>query len=155
MKIKFEKYKPVLFFIILLSISCSQIFAQPNAEPNGESKKERVEALRVAYITNRLNLTSEEAQKFWPIFNQYKSDLRTLRHNFHPKDAEAPLTADQQLEFDQKKLDLKKKYKPQFESAIGKDKVNLLVTAEEDFKKELMRIMKDRRDGREPRPVNR
>lgn len=155
MKIKFEKYKPVLFFVILLNISYSRIFAQPNAEQNGESRKERVEALRVAYITNRLNLTSEEAQKFWPIFNQYKSDLRTLRHNFHPKDAEVPLTADQQLEFDQKKLDLKKKYKPQFESAIGKDKVNLLVTAEEDFKKELMRIMKNRRDGREPRPANR
>jgi hypothetical protein len=42
-------------------------------------------------------------------------------------------------------LDLKKRFKPQFEQAIGKEKLNLLMQVEEDFKRELMKAMQERR----------
>ena len=156
MKAKFKNWFIITFLLLSMSGIATSIQAQNDAPQNAANdKKERVEALRIAYLTNRLNLSAEEAQRFWPIFNQYKGDLKTLRQNFHPKGATIQLTADQELEFEQKKLDLKKRYKPQFESTIGKEKVNRLVTAEEDFKKELMRIMRERRDARGPKPAMR
>jgi len=149
MKTKFTRWLNVVILWLSMTGINTSIQAQNNAPQNADGdKKERVEALRVAYLTNRLNLSADEAQRFWPIFNQYRGDLKTLRQNFHPKGNNAQLTADQELEFEQKKLDLKKHFKPQFESTIGKEKVNRLVTAEDDFKKELMRIVRNRRDLR-------
>jgi hypothetical protein len=114
--------------------------------PHDKGQHERVESFRIAYITEHLKLTPEEAQRFWPVYNAYRADLKTLRKNFRADDNDGtPLTADQQLEFDQKKLDLKKRFKPQFEQAIGKDKLNLLLQVEDNFKKELMKTMQDRR----------
>ena len=44
-----------------------------------EERIERVKALRIAYISDQLDLTPEEAQKFWPIFNQF-DDKQTELH---------------------------------------------------------------------------
>ncbi|MFN8278389.1 MAG: hypothetical protein U0T84_12975 [Chitinophagales bacterium] len=134
------------FFVIVLLVGYSAM-AQTPAPAGGEggARHERVEALRVAYITNQLQLSPEEAQRFWPVYNQFHHDLRTLRQNFGGKGAD--LTADQQLEFEQKKLDLKKRYKPQFEQCIGKEKVNRLARTEENFKRDLVRVLRERREG--------
>lgn len=129
--------KNILFFFFT-TITLSS-FAQ-------QKSHEKIEAMRVAFITNRLNLTAEESQKFWPVYNAFRADMKTLRKNFSDDDKDGtPLTADQRLEFDQKKLNLRLAYKPQLEAAIGKEKMNQLMTAEEAFKKELVRIMQERR----------
>jgi len=114
------------------------------------SPKEKIEAMRVAFITNRLDLSPAEAKLFWPVYNSYRHDLAQLRRSFYPNDegAEAHLDAERQMEFEQKKLDLKKQYLPQFEQAIGKAKVNKLVSAEEDFKRLLIQTMRNRRQQR-------
>jgi hypothetical protein len=113
------------------------------------NQKEKVESMRIAFITQRLNLTPDESRAFWPIYNNYRHDLTRLRRNFYPMDdgTDPHLNADQQLDFEQKRLDLKKSYKPQFEQVIGKDKMNLLVGAEEDFKRMLVQIVRNRRNG--------
>ncbi|MCW3125322.1 MAG: hypothetical protein JWO03_980 [Bacteroidetes bacterium] len=131
----------LLFVMLLMSTAMS---AQAN------QKKEKVESMRVAFITHRLNLTPSEAKVFWPVYNNYRHDLTTLRRNFYPMDdgTDPHLDADKQLEFEQKKLDLKKRYKPEFEQALGKEKLNMLVGAEEDFKKMLVQIVRNRREQR-------
>lgn len=135
-----------LILVLVLMLLSLLIQAQPNQD--GKNRSERIESMRVAFITQRLTLTAAEAQKFWPVYNSYRSDVKTLRRNFKQTEEDGtPLTADERLEYDQKKLDLKKSYKPQLEAAIGKEKMNLLMTAEEDFKKELMQIMREKRDG--------
>ena len=117
-----------------------------NAQSHAQGKKEKVEAMRIAFITKRLDLTPEEAKGFWPLYDTYRKDLATLRRNFDPKDdgSDPHLDADRQLEFEQKKLDLKKQYKPQFESVLGKTKLNLLISAEEDFKRILVQTIRNR-----------
>jgi len=132
----YRYFVPALLFIVL----SSSAFAQ-------SSPKEKVEAMRVAFLTNRLELSPEEAKQFWPIYNSYRHDLAQLRRSFYPHDdgSDAHLDANRQLEFEQKKLDLKKQYLPQFEQVIGKAKLNKLVSAEEDFKRLLMETMRNRR----------
>ncbi|MFN8309815.1 MAG: hypothetical protein U0T73_07620 [Chitinophagales bacterium] len=132
----------LIFAGTLLTLSAQT--PAPATDQQG-NRHEKIEAMRVAYITNRLQLTPEEAQRFWPVYNQFHNELKQLRRNFKADDG--GMTADEQLEFDQKKLDLRKRYKPQYEAAIGKEKVNLLMTAEEDFKRELMRVLRERREG--------
>lgn len=133
------------FVVALLSM------AQP---PQGGDKREKIEALRIAFISERLNLTPEEAQKFWPVYNQYQTDLKSLRDNFGMGPGKPQLTADQALDFDQKKLDLKKKYKAQFETVIGKEKVNTLYNLEEEFRRKLQEMREQRKqnqvDGQGP-----
>lgn len=124
-------------------VACVAVSAQA-------TQREKVESMRIAFITHRLALTPDEATRFWPVYHSYRHDLATLRRNFYPMDdgTDPHLSADKQVEFEQKKLDLKKRYIPQFEAAIGKEKVNRLVGAEEDFKKMLVQIVRNRREQR-------
>lgn len=139
MKLIYTTYRHFISAIFIVMLS-SSLLAQP-------TPKEKVEAMRVAFLTNRLDLNPEEAKQFWPVYNSYRHDLTQLRRSFYPNDdgTDPHLDASRQLEFEQKKLDLKKQYLPQFEQVIGKAKLNKLVTAEEDFKRLLMETMRNRR----------
>lgn len=135
MKTTNQKMKSGLLFVAILMATAT--IAQPRQAPqNGGEKGDKIEAMRVAFITQQLNLTPEEAQKFWPVYNQYHEDIKTLRRNFKTAEGQE-LSADQQLDFEQKKLDLKKRYKAQFEGVIGKEKVNSLYGLEDDFRKKM------------------
>jgi hypothetical protein len=133
----------VAVFILLIAAGLSAQTPPPNT-------REKVEAMRIAFITNRLELTPDQAKLFWPVYNGYRQDLAQLRRSFFPNDegGNARLDADRQLEFEQRKLDLKKQYKPQFEQILGKAKLNKLVTAEEDFKRLLMQTIRNRHQQR-------
>jgi hypothetical protein len=135
---KIQRLAAAALFIILMSTGL-------NAQAN---QREKVESMRIAFITHRLNLTPVESKQFWPIYNSYRHDLTTLRRNFYPMDdgTDPHLDADKQLEFEQKKIDLKRRYKPEFEQVLGKEKLNLLVGAEEDFKKMLVQIVRNRKE---------
>ena len=136
---------------LFVTLSIAILLATTATAQDG-SKHERVEQMRVEFLSHRLNLSSEDAKHFWPLYNDFRADMTTLRRNFYPNDGgEHHLNADAQLEFEQKRLDLKKRYKPLFEQAIGKEKVNLLVSAEDDFKRMLMQTMRNRREHR-PHP---
>ena len=129
--------------IMLLAISA-------NAQ---NTQKEKVEAMRIAFITTRLELTPEEAKLFWPIYDNYRYDLTQLRRSFYPNDdgTDPHLDADRQLEFEQRRLDLRKTYKPQFAGVLGKEKLNKLISAEEDFKRMLIQTqtMRNRHQQRQ------
>ena len=134
--------------IIAVMIMGVNLYAQPPQGPPDGEKGERIEALRIAFISNELNLTPQEAEKFWPVYNQFRGDMKTLHQNFK-RDGSGQLNAEQQLDFEQKKLDLKKKYKAQFESCLGKDKVNQLYNLEQKFHDKLkeMRDQRQRQKG--------
>lgn len=62
------------FFALTLCLFASVLlFAQPQGKPNDEQRKkdwERLQAEKIAFITQELDLTPEEAQVFWPVYNQ-------------------------------------------------------------------------------------
>jgi len=39
-------------------------------------KGERLEAMKIGFITERLNLSSDEAKVFWPVYNKFTDDLK-------------------------------------------------------------------------------
>lgn len=143
----------ILSAVVLLN-SVQIVKAQSAAlEP---SKRERLEALKVAYLTEKLNLTPEEAQQFWPLYNELDNKLQEIRkkqrgnrseskQNFDSmSDADVSKAIDQELALEQKELDLKKEYNEKFKKILPIKKVAKLYAAEHGFRKELLHRAKDR-----------
>ncbi len=134
--------------LLLVCFTATKGFAQDQPSKTEGDKGGKIEALRIAFISQRLNLTADEAEKFWPVFNAYRDDLSQLRKNFKVGAGNPSLTADQQLDFEQKKLDLKKKYKSRFDAVLGSDKVNILYNIEEEFRQKLKEFHDQREHNR-------
>lgn len=139
------------------------LFAQ---EEMGENK-ERVEALRIAFLTKRLSLTTDEAQKFWPIYNQYNLELENTRKESllmrkalkegmeTMTDKEVEKVADEFLGQRRKEVDIMDKYYLQFKKTLPIRKVALLYKSERDFKRHLLAEMRNRQSGEAPARVGR
>lgn len=67
-----------IFFIAFTLIGILQVAAQ-----NDDNHRERIRSLKAAYITDQLDLTSKEAQEFWPIYNLYQKERRKLYRREH------------------------------------------------------------------------
>lgn len=114
------------------------LMAQPTED------KEKMQALFVFFVTRQLNLTPEDAQKFWPVYNQYEAESIKLRKEYRQKGGDP-------IEVEQKQLDLKKKYKPEFLKAINNDQFNKLLTIDKDWKEKLRQELERRKKEKQGR----
>jgi hypothetical protein len=97
-----------------------------NGNGTGNGNGNKLEVLKIAYITNRLNLSPEEAQRFWPIYNDYAREI----HQAH-QDANRNGTNEIQLE--ENILNIRKKYNTEFARALSAEKVNTFFRSEKEF----------------------
>jgi hypothetical protein len=118
-----------------------------------QQDKDRVEALRVAFISKRLELTTAESEKFWPLYNEYNDKVRALkknlRQNYHAKgenatEKEAEDLYNLDLQSRQAETDLHKQYSEKIKAVIGVRKTIRLRLAEEYFKREIIKNIKER-----------
>jgi hypothetical protein len=115
--------------------------------------QERVEALRVAFITDRLALTPTEAQAFWPIYNEFKEKTDNIERPFPDKkakltDKEADDFIEKGLAAEEARIKLKREYYKKLKKVIPPQKLLELHRVEKDFKRELIGTMRhERRKG--------
>ena len=121
------------------------------------TKKEKLDALKIAYITETLQLTPEEAQVFWPVYNLMEEEMKTIRkakrknrmetkRNFESMtDSQLTAAIDSELSFEQQELDLKRSYNQKFLGILPVKKVALLHQAREGFKRKLLRSAREKR----------
>ena len=147
-----KKYFSLLIYCLVTVAYC---FAQD--DPSNETGKEKIEAMKVSFITKRLSLSPEEAKAFWPLYNQYESELETLRKNHKkdrmfqdssPSDKDIERLIDSEIIFKQNEVDILKKYHSQFKKLLPIKKVAMLYKAEEDFKRELLKQLKEKNQNR-------
>ncbi len=125
-----------IVLLLTIFISClTALYAQDDNDPRGE----RVQALKIAFITQKLDLTADEAQKFWPVYNQYDREIKNVQRTGKNGDA---------LENEEQLLNIRKKYKPAFEKVVGPEKLNKLYNAERDFRAVLIQRLKNRQAQR-------
>src|SRR5882762_10293643 len=84
-----------------------------------------IETMKIAFITKRLNLTPEEAQRFWPIYNTYAGEVRQAYIVYRDRPNE--------IELEEALLNIRKKYSTEFLKAISPGKINDFFRAEKDF----------------------
>jgi hypothetical protein len=137
--------------ILLLLLCTIPVFAQDDdavvieRDPKAQQK---IKAAHAAYITERLGLTPEEAEKFWPVYREYVEKRKGLRHQFRDarksgQDEKALLDLD--LKIKQQELDLEKDYSGRFQKIITPQKLMNLRLAEADFKRLILRQIQQRR----------
>ncbi len=125
----------------------------------------QIEAQKIAFITKELDLSPQEAQVFWPVYNEFDAKRKALRESFRTNtelsnkkiddvtDKEAADLADNQLIQSQKLLDLRKEYHLKFKSTLPIKKVLKLYEAERRFQEELLgQIRGNRKNGPPPHP---
>jgi hypothetical protein len=133
------------FFTLLFFVIANFAFSQTD-------KKEKIDALRVAFITKKVNFTTQEAEAFWPLYNEMNDKLEAVRKTFRQqynaktnydfqtdKEAEAYLNAELQLK--QKEFEIYKEYYEKFKKVLPVKKVAAVRRAEEDFKKEIIKTI--------------
>ena len=139
--------KGLALAILLITMSVA-VFAQRPAE-----RGDKLESLRVSFITEKLNLTPDEAEKFWPVYNEYHDKMREVsgrgkgseKANFETmSDAEIATWLDDQIEKEKKVIELRGEYIGKFKQVLPTRKVALLLKVEKDFRVKMLQIMRER-----------
>ena len=134
----------------MLSFQCMQVNAQRDSD-----RHERIQAMKIAYITERLELTPAEAEKFWPVYNDYNSkknkvlqDMRKVRR--HYIENHENMNEEEHLELLEKFIKLQKEdadllpsYQEKFIEVLPPKKVMKLYIAEIQFKNYLLQKLRD------------
>ena len=145
-----KKYTLIILFLIS-AFSYSQ----------NTRKMERIKVLRIAYISNKLELSPAEAEKFWPVFNAFDTrqfDLRLkkkqLMFKLKPENSETFSDLEMKnLLYESEDLDNelqlnRKTFVKNLQGIISPQKILILKQLEEDFKNEILKQIKNRRQKR-------
>jgi hypothetical protein len=137
-----------IFLILALSSCAFFVKAQDDQTTQTpavtDQREQDIEALKVAFLSKQLDLTPEEAQQFWPVYNQYAIELKQIIKS----DPDV-------LDRDERVLNVRKKYKDQFVKILGADRLNRLFEAEGRFHQLLIRAMRRQQENRPLRPLRR
>lgn len=154
--------KKILTTTLLLLIVLGAMAQQPEDPDQTQldpKAQERINNLRIAYITDKLSLTTEQAEKFWPIYREFalerrriNTELRAARTELDkqkddPKRQEAVLQLS--LQTRQRLLDLEKDYSGRMLKVISAEQVNRLRQADMEFRDLLQqrRLNQQRREN--------
>ncbi len=66
-----KSFKTLVVFVCLIFsvLSTNSVFAQKQESQDTKFSKENIESMKIAFFTKELNLSCEEAEKFWPVYN--------------------------------------------------------------------------------------
>ncbi|TDT45580.1 hypothetical protein CLV90_2670 [Maribacter spongiicola] len=142
------------FIIIIFLFVTTLSFGQRNQD------WEKINTLKVAFITEKLSLSTKEAQQFWPVYNEYQEKRNILRKKSHnqirgkmkdtdaltEKEAENLLALHIQIEEEEEVLDAN--FLKNVSKVISAKKTLLLLRSEEEFKRQLMKQYRQNKGGR-------
>ena len=116
-----------------------------------DSKKNEIETLKIAFITNALNMSTETAQKFWPIYNKYEGLGNELQSQMHcsvydrmedlktMNDEDSGELLKNYLELRDREQALRKEFVKELKTIISAKEIMQLKKAEYDFHKKLLK----------------
>ena len=138
------------FIGVILSMCLITLFGF--AQGNKKQLQERIETRKVAFMTNRLELTPDEAQQFWPLYNEYQAKRTAIKKEYGGKgnlnlmtDVEVGIFVDKQLEREERMLDLKREYVYKIKNVLPIRKVAMLPRLENRFKEWMLSQIKQRK----------
>lgn len=141
--------------ITLISI-CLFCVISLSAQMNKESR-EKINTLKIAYLTEQLNLTSLEAEKFWPIYNAYDKEQNNLRNENRTRlkaliqkngsidsisEQEAEKLINLKIKADKKLIEIQERFIEKIRTVISYKKLIKLQVSEMEFARKLMRKYK-------------
>lgn len=138
-----------LIFLLVTTVSFGQ-----------RGNREKIKSLKVAFITDKLELSSTEAQQFWPVYNKFEEEREQLRKKerteIRDKINDVPALSDTEAEnilnqFTKLKAaeeKLNTAYLNEIKKVLSAKKTLLLLGSEEEFKRRLLKQYRQNRGGR-------
>jgi hypothetical protein len=157
----------IIVFITLAVFSLLRAEAQnPNQKPlpNQNPNFDKLNTYKIAFFTRRLNLTSQEAEKFWPVYNEFQDkrnaiqiERQTLNRNINQNelnmaDKDLIEAGDKQIAFQVQEAGLAQEYHKKFKEILSPAKVIKLYQAENQYRLQLLNELKDRQPVRNNPP---
>jgi hypothetical protein len=130
-------------YLLILTVLISSLFtakAQDDLQGDDNKRQEKIQALYVAYITKQLELTPEDAQKFWPVHTQFTNELKAVKSDLP------------ELDKQQAKLNIKKRYQENFTRILGPKRCEHFFRMNDEFKRKLLERMRKQRNEQPQRP---
>jgi len=142
-----------VILIILAAFPLVQLKAQnPNLKPN----MEKLNAYKIAFFTRRLNLTSQEAEKFWPVYNEFQDRRNSIllerqalnwninQNELNMSDKDMIEAGDKHVSLQVREAALAQEYHKKFREILSPQKVLRLYQAENQYKLLLLNEIKDK-----------
>jgi len=126
-----------LFSILFLLAAFTSEAQQPfkDEKQNKKEQKQKIKALYAAYMTQELKLDENDAKKFWPVQEQYSSEIRAVSKQ--PEITE--------IEREEATLNVRKKYNEKFSTIIGKKRTDLFFKKDKEFRNKMVEVLKKKR----------
>lgn len=132
------------------------IFAFGQGMAQEKNKRDYIKSLKIAFITENLNLTTDEAQRFWPVYNNYEDqrylqvykEYKEIKHLLRDKEfgdvseTQASRTLDRLITIKKNSLELEKKLFDDLSDFIPSTKILYLKKLEDDFNHKLLEKLK-------------
>lgn len=132
-----------------------------NAQIDPERREARLAAFRAEVFTRVLNLSADEAQGFWPVYNEYTekreraSDMRPGKQPDQMSDTEAEEHIKRHFELKQREIDLEKELYQKLRKVLPPRKIAKLPLAEREFRESLVKRLQEARERKQERQQNR
>jgi hypothetical protein len=145
--------------LLVMVFIFGQVFLFSGNAQEEESRLERLKSQKVAFLTDRIGLSTEDAQKFWPVYNEMSEKMdklweerkENIKKLYHPdqslSEAEKEAAVDEYINYSLKKANLEMKYHEEFKKILTIDQVIKLYGAEHEFKKKMLHMIKGRKSS--------
>jgi hypothetical protein len=141
--------------IFVLGLSYIFIYSQ-NEDKFLNKDREKIKAQKVSFISHSLDLSVNEAQAFWPVYNEYDKKLEKIftdgRNMIrmdkidNMSDKEAEQIAEKFIENETQMANLQKEYYAKFKTVLSPKKILKFYASEKEFHRKLLKDLRDRPD---------
>jgi len=152
--------KKAMFFLAVIFFGWKATAQPPRGGKPGNSglKKEEVQnrranmdAQKVAYLTSKANLTAEESARFWPVYNKFEDEKKSIKKMMRAElsetkkdfatlsDAEVERNMVDMLDLRQKEIDLERRSFQEFKKVLPVKKVALIIAGEKEFYQQVLK----------------
>jgi hypothetical protein len=143
--------------LIVLMVLAGFIFSDAVAQNQG---RERLDAYRIAFFTKRLNLTPQEAEKFWPVYNEFQNKRNSIQtermqlnrnvnqNELNMSEKDMIEAGDKLISLQMQEASLAMDYHKKFKEILSPAKVIRLYQAENQYRLQLLNELKQNQPQR-------
>lgn len=146
-----EEIRKIAIWTAVLMVSCASTQAQrPGSPENGDAQDDRIRALRIAFMTEKLELTPAESEAFWAMHNVHEAQIEAIRERMKEitkEDGSAEVVENMRA-LRHEEVDLGAELIHQAADIIGYERANRLPRLEREFRKVLLSRMNRSGTGR-------
>ena len=145
-------FTPLAWFFATLLVASLMVSC---SKKNDEDRSEQIKVQKIAFFTEKLNLTAEEAQIFWPVYNEYwqrkntiieerRAAMQFCAENIEKlSEEEIERYADMYINFHKQESDLLIEFNEKFKEVLPASKVMKLYLADYEFKTYLLKQIRN------------